>query len=203
MNRAVIYVRTTPLIGERDTRLGQLRLMAKDRGLEVVAVYAEQVWRATARRPHLCQLRSRARKGEFEIVVVYSLADIARTLKDGLEVIRALNKFGVGVISYREGLHISGEQSDGSARVVAALYEMHRSLVSEAVRIGMRRSRLDGIPLGRRPVEMDKTAILRDRASGMSFASIGKKHGIGKATVFKLVVDASQQPSSTHPPPFR
>lgn len=203
MNRAAIYVRTTPLSGEPDTRLGQLRSMAADRGLEVVAVYSERVWRATARRPCLCQLLSRARKGEFETVVVCSLVDIARTLKDGLEVIRELNRFGVGVMSYQDDLCISGEQADGSARVVNALYEMHRSLVSEAVRIGMRRSRLDGIPLGRRPVEMDRTAILRDRASGMSFASIAKKNKIGKATVYKLVAEASQKPSSTHPPPFQ
>lgn len=203
MNRAALYVRTTPLSGQPEAQVAQLRLLAGNRGLEVVAVYSDQVWRATARRPSLCQLLSRGRKGEFEIVVVYSLVDIARTLKDGLEVIRDLNKFGVGVISYQDGLCISGEQADGNARVVSALYEMHRSLVSEAVRIGMRRSRLDGVPLGRRPVEMDRTAILRDRASGMSFASIGKKYGIGKATAHKLVTEASQQPSSTHSPPFQ
>jgi DNA invertase Pin-like site-specific DNA recombinase len=196
MNRAAIYVRITPLSGQTESQVAQLREIAKVRGLDVVRVYTDQVWRAEARRPSLTRLLSEARKGQFQIVVVHSLVDIARTLRHCLEVVRGLNQLGIGVISCQDGLCISGEQTDGSARIVGALHEVHRSLVSEAVRSGMRRSRLDGIPLGRRPVVMDREAILRDRTSGMSFASIGKKHGIGKATAFKVIADAGLTSSS-------
>jgi DNA invertase Pin-like site-specific DNA recombinase len=193
MNRTAIYFRLSPMNAQPETQIDQLRKAAKERGLEVVAEYSDRVWRPADRRPSLNDLLFNAKKGKFDYVIVYSLADVARSVKHCLEVLRELNNNGIGIISLRDALSIMATPGEGNALMVKVLYQLQRTLLGETVKAGMRRSKLDGIPMGRRPVEMDRTAILRDRASGTSLACIGRKHGVSKATVYKVIAEARTQ----------
>ena len=71
--------------------------------------------------------------------------------------------------------------------IVGAIAELERSLIAERVRAGMRRARLDGRQIGRRPLELDRDAILTDRRRGMSLSQIAKSHHISRATVHRVV----------------
>ena len=190
MKRAAIYLRLSPMNVQPESQTDQLRKTAKERGLEVVAEYSDRVWRPADRRPGLNDLLFNAKKGKFDHVIVYSLADVARSLKHCLEVLRELNNHGIGIISLRDALSIMATPGEGNALMVKVLYQLQRTLLGETVKAGMRRSKLDGIPMGRRPAEMDRAAILRDHASGMSLASAGRKNGVSKATVYKVVAEA-------------
>jgi len=57
----------------------------------------------------------------------------------------------------------------------------------------MRRARLEGRHIGRRPLELDRAAILRDRQYGMSLGQIARAHGISRTTAHKVV---HEQPTS-------
>ena len=63
--------------------------------------------------------------------------------------------------------------------IVAAIAELERNLIIERVRAGMRRARLEGRQIGRRPLEIDRTGVVRDRASGMSLAEVAMDPTIG------------------------
>jgi DNA invertase Pin-like site-specific DNA recombinase len=195
MNRAAIYLRLTSVSPQPESQIDQLRKAAKERGLDVVAEYSDRVWRPADRRPGLNDLLFNAKKGKFDHVIVYSLADISRSLKHGLEVVVALNNFGINIVSLRDALDIMATPGEGNALMVKVLHQLQRTLLGETVKAGMRRSKLDGIPMGRRPVAMDRTSILRDRDSGMSLACIGRKHGVSKATVYKVIAEARTQES--------
>jgi DNA invertase Pin-like site-specific DNA recombinase len=201
MNRAAIYFRLSPVSPQPEGQIDQLRKAAKERGLEVVAEYSDRVWRPADRRPGLNELLFNAKKGKFDHVFVYSLADIARSLKHCLEVLRELNNHGIDIISLHDALDIRATPGDGKALMVKVLYQLQRTLLGETVKAGMRRSKLDGIPMGRRPVEMDRTAILHDRESGASLASIGRAHGVSKATVYKVIAEARAQGCPMAAPP--
>ena len=58
------------------------------------------------------------------------------------------------------------------------LRELERNLIIERVRAGLRRAKLEGRQLGRRPIEIDRPALLRDRARGLSLAQLAKRYGI-------------------------
>ena len=57
----------------------------------------------------------------------------------------------------------------------------------------MRRARLEGRHIGRKPLELDSTAIIGDRARGLSLRQIAKAHRISTATVRRVL--SAQQPS--------
>jgi len=58
----------------------------------------------------------------------------------------------------------------------------------ERVRAGMRRARLDGQHIGRRPLDLDRDAIIRDRARGLSFSELAKIHRVSRTTIRRILV---------------
>jgi DNA invertase Pin-like site-specific DNA recombinase len=60
------------------------------------------------------------------------------------------------------------------------------------VRAGMRRARLEGHRIGRRLLAVDRQAVLRDRARGLSLSQLAKLHRISRTSVAR---------GSRHKPP--
>jgi DNA invertase Pin-like site-specific DNA recombinase len=71
--------------------------------------------------------------------------------------------------------------------IIGAVAELERNLIVERVRAGMRRARLEGRHIGRRPLDIDRAAVLQDRARGQSLGQIAKAHRISRATVSRVL----------------
>ena len=71
-------------------------------------------------------------------------------------------------------------------QIVGAMAEFERSLIVERIRAGMRRRRLEGLPLGRAPLAVDHHSLVRDRLSGMSLTKVAKKYGVSRASVVRF-----------------
>jgi hypothetical protein len=56
----------------------------------------------------------------------------------------------------------------------------------------MRRAKLEGRRIGRRPLDVDREAVLRDRDSGMTLTQVAEAHGINRAMVSKIVKQLQQ-----------
>jgi DNA invertase Pin-like site-specific DNA recombinase len=75
-----------------ETQLLDLRQMAAQRGYEIVHEYTDRISGAKARRPGLDQMMADARRGHFDIVLVWASDRIARSVKHYLEVLDELNR---------------------------------------------------------------------------------------------------------------
>jgi len=76
--------------------------------------------------------------------------------------------------------------------IIGAIAELERNLIIERVRAGMRRARLEGRHIGRRPLEIDRVAVLQERARGQSLSEIAITHRISRATVSRLLKQAKE-----------
>lgn len=83
--------------------------------------------------------------------------------------------------------------------IVGAIAELEKSLIIERVKAGMRRAKLEGRHIGRVPLDVDRTAIVRDRTSGMSLTQVAMKHRVSRATVCRLVNDFVRIKKGTSP----
>jgi DNA invertase Pin-like site-specific DNA recombinase len=77
--------------------------------------------------------------------------------------------------------------------MIGAVAEFERNLIVERVRAGMRRAKLEGRPIGRRPIDLDRETILRDHRRGQSLGQIAREHGISRATVHRVVHEENPQ----------
>jgi len=72
----------------------------------------------------------------------------------------------------------------------------------ERVRAGMRRARLEGCHIGRRPLEIDRDAVLQSRQHGQSLGQIAKDFRISRTTVARVLKQAKTDVSKGVPQPL-
>jgi len=187
MKRAALYMRVSSVDQHPETQLLDLRQMAAQRGYEIVQEYVDRISGAKARRPGLDQMMADARRGRFDIVLVWASDRIARSVKHYLEVLDELNHLNIEFISFRENIDTGGPLGRAIVVIIAAIAELERSLIVERVRAGMRRARLEGTPIGRQPLVLDHDAIQRERCRGQSIRQIAKTYRISTATVQRVL----------------
>jgi Resolvase, N terminal domain len=73
-----------------ETKLLDLRQMAKQRGYEIVHEYTDRISGAKSRRPGLDQLLADARRHRFDVVLVAAFDRVARSVRHFLEVLPSL-----------------------------------------------------------------------------------------------------------------
>jgi len=192
MKRAALYLRVSTVDQHPETQLHDLRGLAAQRGFAIVEEYTDRISGVKAKRPGLDQLLADARRGQFDIVLVWAFDRLARSVRHLLEVLDELNRLEIEFISFRENIDTGGPLGRALVVIIGAIAELERNLIIERVRAGMRRAKLEGRQIGRRPLDIDRAAILRDRQHGLSLTQVAKAHNISRAMVSRVVKQERQ-----------
>lgn len=193
MKRAALYLRVSTLEQNSESQGIELRQFARQRGYEVTQEYVDHGVSGTkVRRPALDQLLKDAHRRKFDAVLVWSCDRLARSTKHFLEVLDDLNEHGIQFHSQREAIDTDGPLGRAIVVIISAIAELERSLIVERVRAGMRRAKLEGRRIGRTPLDVDRTALVRDRLSGMSLTNVAKKYGLSRASVVRFVHESKR-----------
>jgi DNA invertase Pin-like site-specific DNA recombinase len=202
MKKAVIYVRVSTPDQHVESQLYDLRELAVQRGFEVVKEYRDcGVSGKRARRPSLDALIADARRKKFSVVLVAAFDRIARSTRNFLQIVDELDSRGIVFISRRENVDTSGPLGRLFLTPIGSIAELESDLIRERVLAGMRRAKLDGVRIGRAPMNLDRAAIVRDRLSGMTLTAVSKKWGISRSLVCKLVNRSRAGDEGVVPPP--
>jgi len=196
MKRAVLYVRVSSVDQHPETQLCDLRPLAAARGYEIVGEYSDTISGSKAKRPGLDQLMADARRGRFDVVLVWAFDRVARSVKHFLEILDDLNRLNVEFISFRENIDTGGPLGRAMVVIVGAIAELERSLIVERVKAGMRRAKLEGRQVGRARLDVNREQVVQDRRSGLSLTGVAKKHGISRASVCRITKQSAFMPRS-------
>ena len=128
-----------------------------------------------------------AKRGRFDIVLVWACDRIARSTRHFLEVLDELNHLGVEFVSFREAIDTTGPLGRAIVIIIGAIAELERSLIVERVRSGMRRARLEGRHIGRPALDLDREAICRDHRHGQSLGQLARNHSASRATIHRII----------------
>jgi len=190
--RAVAYLRVSTWDQSVQTQLYDLQALARQRGLEIAKQYTDHISGAKSRRPGLDELLADARRGQFDIVLVWACDRLARSVRHFLEVLDELNHLNVEFISFREQLDTGGALGRAVVVIISVVAELERNLIVERVKAGMRRAKLEGRPIGRRPLVVDRNAVLLERAHGRSLSQLASTFRISRASVSRLLKEAKE-----------
>jgi DNA invertase Pin-like site-specific DNA recombinase len=187
VRRAALYLRVSTLDQHPETQLYDLEQMARQREFEIVERYTDKISGAKARRPGLDQMMADARRGKFDVVLVWACDRLARSVRHFLEVLDELNHLNVEFVSFREQLDTGGPLGRAVVVIISVVAELERNLIVERVRAGMRRARLEGQHIGRPRLEIDREAVLRDRARGVSLTELAKTYRLSRTSVARVL----------------
>lgn len=187
MTRAAIYCRVSTVDQKNESQLYDLRQMATQRGYTIVKEYTDQISGSKSKRPGLDDLMRDARRGKFDVLLIWRFDRLARSVRHFLEVLDELQHLNVGFISFSEQVDTATPLGRAMIVIIGAIAQLERDIIRERVRAGMRRARLDGVHIGRKKLEIDVPAVLHSRELGRSLSQIAKEHRLSRATISRLI----------------
>ena len=120
-------------------------------------IFSESISGKNNNRAVLMKMLDDVRAGD--LVVVYKIDRIARSLKGLIEIIELLNKKGVNLISLDSGDKVDTTSPMGKAffQIAGVFAELERSMILARTKSGIDKARLDGVKFGRTIGSKNKT----------------------------------------------
>jgi len=189
--RAALYLRVSTDRQTVENQRQALEGVAHHRGWELVATYGDKGisgMKGRKDRPEFDRMLCDAQRGKFDVVMVFALDRIGRSLADLLHTIRHLEDCKVDLFIDKQMLDTTTPQGKLLFAVTGAFAEFERDMIVQRVNAGLDRARAKGVKLGRPPIdEKTERAIRKAIARGdMGKHKIARSLGIGSGTVARI-----------------
>ena len=151
-------------------------------------IFEEAEAQSGRRRPQLDRMLSQLSKGD--VVLIWRLDRLSRSLKDLLFVLERIEQSGAGFRSLAEGVNATGSNGETALHMLRTLAEFERDRIRERTKSGLSSARERGRVGGRRPkLSPDQKrdiaeAVLAGETSG---AEMARRHGVSEATISRVV----------------
>ncbi|MGI4798919.1 MAG: recombinase family protein, partial [Janthinobacterium lividum] len=163
--RAAIYLRVSTGNQTVENQRRELEAAAEARGWQIVAAYADEgISGAKGRdgRPQLDLMLKDAVRRRFEVVMVWSVDRLGRSLPDLIASMQELRGARVDMFILQQGLDTTTPAGRAMFQMLGTFSEFERAMIQERVKAGMERAK----------AEQDAGKVRRD-ANGRKLKAIG------------------------------
>lgn len=201
--KVALYARTSTADGSQDIdlQLDDLKKKAAERGWTIVATHTDTMSGSTSSRPGLDALLVDVDAGKVELVAVWKLDRLGRSMRHLLETLDHFTTAGVGFVSIRnDGIDTTTPAGRLMLHLLAAFAEFEREMIRERVQAGMDRIKRtgrtkSGKPPGRPRVDIDVEKVLALRKEGKTWRFIAMSVGAKVKTIRAAVQRFVAKPS--------
>jgi DNA invertase Pin-like site-specific DNA recombinase len=163
-----------------------MRKLLEIRGWELSATFVDRDESGSkTSRPELDKLLACARSHGCDVVVVWALDRLGRSLKHLLAVSEELRALEVDLVAVTQSIDTTTPGGRLTFSVLGAVAEFEREMIRERVKAGIAKRKAAGLPIGRQKrARTDQVeSIMRLRAEGRSWRSIAMAVGLPTSTV--------------------
>ena len=198
--KVAIYARVSTEDKGQDTenQLIQLREFCKARNYEIYKEYTEQVTGTGKKKREVFeQMLEDARKGKFQVLLVWSYDRFSRAGLSDIKYLLQLNDWNVKFISYQEPfLDTTTEMGELLIPIFAWIAKQEAKMISQRTKAGLRRAILEGKKLGRPKKQTDVDKIISLRKEGKTLEEIAKIVGVSKETIRRRILEVENNSKS-------
>ena len=167
-------------------------------------IYQEKITGAKRERPELEKLLDHIR--EDDVIVIWKLDRLARSLKDLVELVNQIQGKGAALLSLNDKIDTTTPHGKFTFHIFAALAEFERDIIRERTKAGLVAARARG-RIGGRPAGLSKkakhTAIIAEKLyleGKLSTAEICEQLSISRGTLYKYLRHQGVAISRKHDP---
>ena len=192
MKKVAIYARVSTDKQTCENQLIELRAVAERCGYTIVQEFVDSgISGANGRadRPALDFMLKSANQRKFDMILVWSIDRLGRSLQNLVELLNDLQSMRVDLMFLQQGMDTSTSSGRMMFSIFGALAEFERNLIRERVIAGQNRAKARGVKMGR-PSKMNdglRSAIQLLRENGMGIKQIAKEVGVGVGTVYSVI----------------
>jgi DNA invertase Pin-like site-specific DNA recombinase len=167
-----------------------LRQLAAQRGWIVVNVYSDRISGAKENRPGLKVVMDDARRGAFDVLLVWRFDRFARSIEQLVLALAEFKALGIDFVSCQEALDTSTPMGKAMFTIIGAMAELERNVIRERVVSGLEYARKHGTKsgnaIGRPRAIFDRAKVAELREAGESWRDIADVLGVGVGTVRRV-----------------
>lgn len=191
--RVAIYARVSTTGNGQDVglQLDDLHRLVTDRDWNLVDSYVDDgVSGAKTSRPALNRMLEDARAGLFDVVAVWKLDRLGRSLSHLLGLLDELGALSVEFVSVKDsGIDTTTPAGRLMLQMLGAFAEFERAMISERVRAGVQRARRQGKVFGRPRKDIDLRAAKLFLEQGRSVREVADLCGIPRSTLRRRLAE--------------
>jgi DNA invertase Pin-like site-specific DNA recombinase len=189
--RAALYARVSTDGQTVENQLRELQAVAERHEWEIVATYTDEGIsgaKGRSQRPALDELCKAVNRKEFDIVAVWSVDRLGRSLQDLVSILGELHSKGIHLYLLQQGIDTTTPSGKAMFQMMGVFAEFERAMIQERVKAGLQRAKAQGKRLGRAPIDDTKRQrILELRAKGWGIRKIASELRTGVGTVSKFL----------------
>ena len=188
---AGLYLRVSTAQQQSDSQAAELRQYAEKRGWEC-RIYSDVQSGAKENRPGLENLLADARRRRIDVIVVWALDRLARSLKHLLTLLEEFQRLNLDFVCLKQDLDTSTAAGRLTYHVLGAVAEFEREILRSRVRMGIAEARRRGRRIGRPPLRRFDQKELNDicklrRTCGASIRNLASRFGTTEFMVNKVL----------------
>jgi DNA invertase Pin-like site-specific DNA recombinase len=188
--RAAIYLRVSTADQTTENQARELEAAAASRGWTVVQTYADEAVsgaKGRDQRPQLDAVLRDAVRRRFDVVMVWAVDRLGRSLPDLVSTMQELHGAKVDLFIHQQALDTTTPAGRAMFGMLGVFAEFERAMIQSRVTAGLDRARAAGVRLGRPKVEPEVEDAIRSRlAAGEGILKVAKGLGIGTSTVQRV-----------------
>lgn len=203
MAKIALYLRVSTSGQTVENQRRELTAWAERTGHEIVGVYEDAGVSGTKgrdARPGLDKALKDATRRKFDVLAVWSVDRLGRSLQDVVNAIQELRGAGVGLFLHQQALDTTTPAGKAMFGMLAVFGEFEAAIIRERVNAGLARAKANGTKLGRPKIAGNVETRIRElRLAGTGIKAIAKQLGIGTGTVQrvdKAIREAAEAPAA-------
>jgi DNA invertase Pin-like site-specific DNA recombinase len=191
MKRAAIYARVSTDEQTTENQLAELRASAERQGWNVTGEYVDHAVsgaKGRDQRPQLDGLMKAAARRDFDIIAVWSVDRLGRSLQHLVSFLDEIHGKRIDLYLHQQGIDTTTPAGKALFQMCGVFAEFERAMIRERVHAGLKRARAAGKRLGRPmvgPTIEGRVRALRRQGKGM--IAIARAVGCGVGTVQRIV----------------
>ncbi len=191
MNRCVLYTRVSTENQTTDNQTFELRKIAIQKGYTIVDEYSDVMSGAKGRdkRTGFDNLIKGATRKEFDIILVWSVDRLGRSLQHLISFLNEIHSVGCDLYIHQSGIDTSTPTGRMMFSMIGVFAEFERSMIRTRVVAGQTRAKEQGKHIGR-PTNLNeglKHSIKYMKEQGVGIRRIAKELKVGIGTVYKVL----------------
>ncbi len=190
--RAVIYARVSTADQTTDNQTLELSKVAERNGWEITEVFEDTISGAKTKRPALERLLKGVIRKEFDVVMVWDVSRLGRSLTHLVSLLEDFHAKGINLYFHTQAIDTATSSGVALFQMMAVFSQWERSMIQERVKAGLARAKAQGKRLGRVPIPPITIRRIKElRASGLPLTAIGKKVGVSVGKVHSVCKEAA------------